>query len=223
MPDNKLDHSLLVETAIDIALNAGRLIAESKIAVSDSRELVQNIKTMARTFEQSGYDRDDYIGAVDAFSEEQLMQNYGILHHEQDFQSYDEIYLLYSCNEWKEYGSMRLIAATTDQNTLYPIIANEVLERRMDYEGESGKAGLVRYRQDYKKGHIDFGKLGLGFVQEMPNEQIMGHVTSTEYEDTYDWLHMDDGDFERLFSSNSSQNEDCFPNDGQLADYGLEP
>ena len=70
-------HDLIEETAIDIALNAGYMMAKGEISVTDSRELVNFIKTIARTFEQSGYDPDDYIGQVDEFARKRLTEAAG--------------------------------------------------------------------------------------------------------------------------------------------------
>jgi len=40
---------------------------------------------------------------------------------------YSTIYILYSCNEWKEYNSMRFIAASTGIEDIYMICLLTVL------------------------------------------------------------------------------------------------
>jgi hypothetical protein len=49
-------YDLIAETTIDIALNAGYMLAKGEISGADSRELVNTIKTIARVFEQRGYE-----------------------------------------------------------------------------------------------------------------------------------------------------------------------
>jgi len=69
----------LAETMIDIALNAGYMIAQNEIAVSDSRELISNIQVWAEEFVREGLDGsriDDYIGAVDEFAARMLLSTY---------------------------------------------------------------------------------------------------------------------------------------------------
>lgn len=73
--DNKND--LLAETMIDIAYNAGCMVARGQIAVEDSREFVSTVRELAGEFEKA-FDLDgDYIAAVDTFAEEKLLQLYG--------------------------------------------------------------------------------------------------------------------------------------------------
>lgn len=50
------------------------------------------------------------------------------------------IYILYSCNGWKEYSSMSLVAATTSLNKLKNIIIQIIKDGDMEY----------------KRGHDDF-------------------------------------------------------------------
>lgn len=66
-----------MEAAIDIALNAGNLIATKKINVEDSRELVATIQQWAQEFEQTGYGNEDYLTEIDAFADTALRERYG--------------------------------------------------------------------------------------------------------------------------------------------------
>lgn len=52
-----------------------------------------------------------------------------------------DIYLLKSCNEWKEHKSAKIIAATEDRHTLLVMIGGEILLGNMDYGGlQKGEA-----------------------------------------------------------------------------------
>jgi len=80
-----------------------------------------------------------------------------------------EIFILSSCNEWKEYASMRFIAATTDRDTLAVLVANEIMERNMGYGGETGSAGFAAFKADCQVNEVNYDKLGYGFIHTVAN------------------------------------------------------
>lgn len=47
-----------------------------------------------------------------------------------------QIFLCYSCDEWKSTDSMRLIMATTSATRLKMFIANEIAKGNMEWSGE---------------------------------------------------------------------------------------
>jgi len=47
----------------------------------------------------------------------------------------EEIYLLYSCNEYKEQSSMKLVVATTDEDLFDNNIRFELRDVHMNYKG----------------------------------------------------------------------------------------
>lgn len=47
------------------------------------------------------------------------------------------LYILYECNIVKERSTMRLVAATTDEEMLKVIIGSEILCGCMDYRGSA--------------------------------------------------------------------------------------
>ena len=103
----------------------------------------------------------------------------------------NKIYLLYACNLWKEFSSMRVVLATTDKETLYAAAANSIFETEMDYDGLSGGEGLLRFKADYEDDCVDFDKLSYGFVKEHENESAKDSPIATDYSMAYDWLNMD--------------------------------
>lgn len=135
--------------------------------------------------------------------------------------SYD-IYILYACNEWKEYSSMKLVAATTDRDTLYSIMADEISKGHMGYMGETGKSGIVMLRKDYKGGNADPGKLEFGFVQETKNECYISPDSSMRYYQFYELLNMDDEEFVRHFPVASDDEADMEYSEEEQTDEGLE-
>jgi hypothetical protein len=71
----------LQEAEVDIALNAGYMIASSQIDVSDSRELISNIVEWAKEFVQldpQEWPADDYMEAIDQFAAQKLLDAYGV-------------------------------------------------------------------------------------------------------------------------------------------------
>ena len=52
------------------------------------------------------------------------------------------LYILYGCNIVKERSTMRLVAATTDEEMLQVIIGSQILLGVMDYRGFSNMKGL---------------------------------------------------------------------------------
>jgi hypothetical protein len=216
---------LITETYIDIAINAGYLLAKGEISAADSRELVSTIKTLAQVFEQSGYDPDDYIGQVDEFAKKRLLENYGSSagkQKDQESKSSDKIYILYACDEWKSRDSMRLVGATTDRESLYAMIASEIYNRHMDFDGETGKPGVVRFRDAYRNGCIDPGMLDYGFVDETYNRDYLTPDSSLEHFQLYELLDMDDDEFQRTLPVDpASYKQD--DEDEPEQDDGLEP
>jgi len=78
-----------------------------------------------------------------------------------------DIYLLFSCNEWKEHSSMRLVAATTDKDNLDKIVQNQIKENNMGYRGELKREAL-RIFNIYE----DYNGLDYGYVQIVKDGEI---------------------------------------------------
>ena len=125
----------------------------------------------------------------------------------------DKIYILYTCDEWKSRDSMRVSEATTDKDTLCAIIANNIFEGEMEYEGLKNHAGLLDFKADYDRNQVDFGKLSHGFVEEFENENVRESQVVTDYTMAHDWLNMDVEDLHGIMNFGNAepideQNED---------------
>ena len=91
------------------------------------------------------------------------------------------IHLIFNCNQWKEYASGRLIAATTDTEAMYAVIGGEIRAGNMDYDGETATIGFMKFKEDYANGGVNLSKLDYGMVIETCNAQINEPQTLPEY------------------------------------------
>ena len=75
-----------------------------------------------------------------------------ISNHRKDDYMAKQIYYLHSCNEWKEYSSMRLLFIGTSQLKLKMKISKEIEEGNMEYyDGDlSQKEQAKKFRKDWK-------------------------------------------------------------------------
>ena len=74
------------------------------------------------------------------------------------------LYILYGCNIVKERSTMRLVAATTDEEMLKVIIGSQILLGVMDYRGFSNMKGFQQFRAACRNGDERYDDLSYGFV-----------------------------------------------------------
>ena len=84
-------------------------------------------------------------------------------------QNYSKIYILYSCNEWKEYSSMSSIVASTSIYDIYKEIKKEIRLGNMDYEKATKRAGIKLFNEDFENNRLNFDLLGYGYIEELKN------------------------------------------------------
>ena len=110
----------------------------------------------------------------------------------------ENAYVLFACNLHKERNSMRMIAVAADKVTLYAIIGNEVLHGNMDYKGYAKQKGFNLLREDYKRGEISSANLDYGYIEETAVIEHGYANMSSEIEMVYNWLNMEDSEYESL-------------------------
>lgn len=103
-----------------------------------------------------------------------------------------EVFILYSCNLHKEWGSMRLKAVSDDRETFYAAIGDEILQEHMDFRGFSGQKGFDCFREDVVRSNVSFVHLDYGFVKEYEL------VNRTDHAQACEWLRMDDSEYEAI-------------------------
>jgi len=64
---------------------------------------------------------------------------------------------------------MKFIAATTDRDTLTVLIAKEIMECSMSYDGKIGFEGFTDFKRDCQNKEVNFDKLAYGFIQTTAN------------------------------------------------------
>ena len=110
----------------------------------------------------------------------------------------ENAYVLFACNLHKERNSMRMIAVAADKVTLYAIIGNEVLHGNMDYKGYAKQKGFNLMREDFKRGEISSANLDYGYIEETAVIEHGYANMSSEIEKVYNWLNMEDSEYESL-------------------------
>ena len=79
------------------------------------------------------------------------------------------VYVLYGCTLSKERSSMRIVAATTDEEMLHTIIGAQILGGTMDYRGFSNMKGFEQFRAACRAGDVQYSNLDYGFVEQTEN------------------------------------------------------
>lgn len=74
---------------------------------------------------------------------------------------FNQIFLLYSCNEWKEWASMRLIMATTVQETLDGAIVKELDANKMGFAGLCGEEAATAFQNRKRYDDLSYGYVGI--------------------------------------------------------------
>jgi len=84
-------------------------------------------------------------------------------------QNHSTIFILYSCNQWKEYSSMSSIVASTSIDDIYKEIKKEIRSGNMDYEKATKRAGIRLFNENLKNNCINLDLLDYGYIEEFKN------------------------------------------------------
>lgn len=74
-------------------------------------------------------------------------------------------YVLFSCNAWKEYSSMRLLGVTDDLETLYVMVGSCIRADDMLYIHDNANESWRQFQKDYHYGEINLSLLEYGYVE----------------------------------------------------------
>lgn len=108
------------------------------------------------------------------------------------------VFILYGCTLSKERSSMRIVAATTDEEMLHTIIGAQILSGRMDYRGFSNMKGFELFRAACRAGSVQYGDLDYGFVEQEENLMLPDCVKEPQLEKSYRLLNLSDREFNAI-------------------------
>ena len=108
------------------------------------------------------------------------------------------LYILYGCNIVKERSTMRLVAATTDEEMLKVIIGSQILLGVMDYRGFSNMKGFQQFRAACRNGDERYDDLSYGFVEQTENLLLPDCAKEPLYARAYKYLNMLDREFDEI-------------------------
>ena len=69
-----------------------------------------------------------------------------------------QYFLLFSCNEWKEYGSMRLVGISMDLEVIYIMVGSKIKIGDMLYQSDDKKESWENFQRDYRLGEVELDR-----------------------------------------------------------------
>ena len=108
------------------------------------------------------------------------------------------VYVLYGCTLSKERSSMRIVAATTDEEMLHTIIGAQILGGTMDYRGFSNMKGFEQFRAACRTGDVQYSNLDYGFVGQTENLMLPDCAKEPQLEKAYRLLNLSDHEFNAI-------------------------
>lgn len=110
------------------------------------------------------------------------------------------VFILYGCTLSKERSSMRIVAATTDEEMLHTIIGAQILGGTMDYRGFSNMKGFEQFRAACRAGDIRYSDLDYGFVEQTKNLMLTDCAKEPRLEKAYRLLNLSEREFNAIRS-----------------------
>lgn len=90
-------------------------------------------------------------------------------------------YALFSCNEWKERSSMRLLGITDDPETLYVMIGSCIRADDMLYKHDDAKESWRQFQEDYHYKGVNLSLLKYGYVEEYEEYGVSSKAFSVDF------------------------------------------
>ena len=94
-----------------------------------------------------------------------------------------EIYLLKSCNEWKEHSSAKIVMSAQDKHTLHVAMTGEILLGNMEYRGLCNEAGAMQFAEDVRNNIDVEDNLKYGYVETV---ECLSKSDTSELRKMYD-------------------------------------
>lgn len=90
-------------------------------------------------------------------------------------------YVLFSCNEWKEYSSMSLLGVTDNLETLYVMVGSCIREDDMLYKCDNSKESWKQFQEDYHYGEVNLDLLTYGYVEVFEEYGVLSKAFASEF------------------------------------------
>ena len=110
------------------------------------------------------------------------------------------VYVLYGCTLSKERSSMRIVAATTDEEMLHTVIGAQILGGTMDYRSFSNMKGFEQFRTACCAGDVRYSDLDYGFVEQTENLMLLDCAKEPRLEKAYRLLNLSEREFNAIRS-----------------------
>ena len=110
------------------------------------------------------------------------------------------VYVLYGCTLSKDRSSMRIVAATTDEEMLHTIIGAQILGGTMDYRGFGNMKGFEQFRAACRAGDVRYSDLDYGFVEQTKNLMLTDCAKEPRLEKAYRLLNLSEREFNAIRS-----------------------
>lgn len=92
-----------------------------------------------------------------------------------------QYFLLYSCNEWKAFSSMRLVGVSMDLNVIYIMVGSKIKTGDMLYQSDNKKESWGIFQRDYRLGEVELDQLKYGFVDIYEEYSVSSREFSEEF------------------------------------------
>lgn len=90
-------------------------------------------------------------------------------------------YVLFSCNAWKEYSSMRLLGVTDDLEALYVMIGSCIRADDMFYIHDNAEESWRQFQADYHDGKVDLDLLEYGYVEVYEEYGVSSRAFASDF------------------------------------------
>lgn len=90
-------------------------------------------------------------------------------------------YVLFSCNVWKEYSSMRLLGVTDDPEALYVMIGSCIRADDMLYIHDDAEESWRQFQADYHNGKVNLDLLEYGYVEVYEEYGVSSRAFASDF------------------------------------------
>lgn len=144
-------------------------LSENKLGESREKELIEKIREQ---LEQ----KDDTKGLV-------LRNTIGYGNGEEQDRQEKQIFILYTCNEWKETSSMRAAGATSDINVLCAMVGSKIKAGEMLYRSDNRDESWECFKQDHQRNKVMLDCLVYGYIETMTDLSLSDPELAEEFEE----------------------------------------